>query len=455
MNIHPHQRVTTRVPRPGAHFLIVRSPRRHGAALVLAWALGACFGVHAQTATAVAPKGLEQLIHQALDRHPDIAAARAEERATQSDLEVANQQRYPKPALQLRNDKDGQLAVASLTQALWTGGRITASVNAADRRVNAASLAIEETSYHLALRVLAAWTALRQAVGRERAHTDNLALLTIYAESVGRRIAGGASAAVDGELVAARFEQARSDLSSARAARRVARAQLEQLTGTPPGGLDVEALLPKDAPPADKPISTTIPAYEQLLQDAITYSPTLRRLETEIEAQGFEVDRRRAGLFPNINLTMEHQRRHANSLRASSKDSRIAITLDYTPDAGLSVNAAISAAQARQTLQQERRASFLRDLGQQLRVDHEDYLEGQSRAASLQRTLAANQAVLASYDRLLVAGRRGWLDVLNIARDVTVAQTALLDTQVLTESASYRLQLHTGKWPLTPNKAPQ
>jgi adhesin transport system outer membrane protein len=255
--------------------------------------------------------------------------------------------------------------------------------------------------------------------------------------------------------VAARFEQARSDLSSARAARRVARAQLEQLTGTPPGGLDVEALLPKDAPSTAKPLSTTIPSYEQLLQDASAYSPTLRRLETEIEAQGFEVDRRRAGLFPNINLTMEHQRRHANSLRASSKDSRIAITLDYTPDAGLSVNAAISAAQARQTLQQERRASFLRDLGQQLRVDHEDYLEGQSRAASLQRTLAANQAVLASYDRLLVAGRRGWLDVLNIARDVTVAQTALLDTQVLTESASYRLQLHTGKWPITPNKAPE
>jgi hypothetical protein len=61
---------------------------------------------------------------------------------------------------------------------------------------------------------------------------------------------------------------------------------------------------------------------------------------------------------------------------------------------------------------------------------------------------------LASYDRLLVAGRRSWLEVLNIARDVTAAQSALLDAQVLTESAGYRLQLHTGKLLKNPTKAP-
>jgi hypothetical protein len=62
--------------------------------------------------------------------------------------------------------------------------------------------------------------------------------------------------------------------------------------------------------------------------------------------------------------------------------------------------------------------------------------------------------VLASYDRLLIAGRRGWLEVLNIARDVTATQIALLDARVLAESAGYRLRLHTGKLLQTSTKAP-
>jgi adhesin transport system outer membrane protein len=458
MNIKQIKRTPALMVRRGPHPKTHKNTTvsaYHAVALMFILTLGTPLALHAQAPNPPPGQGLEQLIYQAIERHPDVAAAHAELRATQAELDVATLQRYPRPTLQLRNDKDGQLAVASVTQPLWTGGRITATVNIAERRATAAGLAVEETGYHLAQRVLAAWTALRQAVGRERVQADNLALLTIYAESVGRRIAAGASAVVDGDLVAARLEQARSDLSGARAARRVARAQLEQLIGNTPGATDIEAQLPGEPPQENNPSDAALTlSFEQLLQDASTYSPTLRRLETEIQAQGFDVDRRRAGLFPSVNLVAEHQRRHVNSLHSRSKDSRIAITLEYAPDAGLSVNSTIAAAQERLTLQKERRESFLRDLGQQLRTDLEDYLEGQSRSLSLQRTLVANRAVLASYDRLLVAGRRSWLEVLNIARDVTAAQSALLDAQVLTESAGYRLQLHTGKLLKNPTKAP-
>jgi adhesin transport system outer membrane protein len=458
MNIRQHQLVN--FPLAQHHvFLELGVPWRRGAALALACSMGASLGAHAQTYSQTdalaTPSGLEHLIIQAIDRHPDISAARAEQLATQADLEVANQRRYPSPAMQLRNDKDGQVVVASLTQPVWTGGRLAAAVNLADRRARAASLAVQESSYHLSLRVLAAWTALRQALGRERAHVDNVALLTVYAESVGRRIAGGASAAVDGELVAARLEQAHSDLSSARAARRLARAQLVQVTDHTNGGVDIEALLPNDLHLLELPLLLpSSSSHEHLQQEATAYSPTLRRLEFEIEAMRYEVDLRRAGLLPSLHVRLEHQRRHANSPHAVSNDSRIALTMEYAPDAGLALNSAISAAQFRAGIQQDRRESYLRDFHQQLLADHEDYQEGLSRALSLQRTLAANRAVLASYDRLLIAGRRGWLEVLNIARDVTATQIALLDARVLAESAGYRLRLHTGKLLQTSTKAP-
>ena len=69
--------------------------------------------------------------------------------------------------------------------------------------------------------------------------------------------------------------------------------------------------------------------------------------------------------------------------------------------------------------------------------------------ADLQRTLKANAEVLASYERLFIAGKRGWLEVINAARELTQAQTALADVQALHLASATRLRLHAGEL-LTP-----
>jgi len=401
----------------------------------------------AENLTRAPHHGLARLIQQATQNHPDIAAARAEHRATEFEITSAHKQFYPTPAVQLRNDKDGMATVASLTQPLWTGGRLTAGLDAANRRAAAADLAISEARYNLALRVVAAWAAFRQAQGREHAQAEGVELLKIYSESVNRRILGGASAEVDRDLVAARLAQAQSDLTAAHAALRTAQAQLAQLLGHPIDTKDLNTKNPEPAQAADDVAMDKLVPLDELIKQATDFSPTLRRIDTEIETARLDVDKKRAAQWPTVNLRAEHQRRDASAISASVNDSRIMLTLDYSPDAGLSAGANIAAAQSRIVTQQEKREAARRNLTEKIQADYEEYLASRERARSIERTLAANSAVLASYDRLLVAGRRSWLDVLNIARELTLARALLADIDAQMEASRYRLRLHANALP--------
>ena len=58
------------------------------------------------------------------------------------------------------------------------------------------------------------------------------------------------------------------------------------------------------------------------------------------------------------------------------------------------------------------------------------------------------QAVFDSYARQYVAGRKGWIDVLNAVREISQSQFALADAEALLRSSGLRLWLLTGEAPL-------
>jgi adhesin transport system outer membrane protein len=64
---------------------------------------------------------------------------------------------------------------------------------------------------------------------------------------------------------------------------------------------------------------------------------------------------------------------------------------------------------------------------------------------SLRLNLTIQEETFASYNRLFLAGRRSWLDVLNVVREVTESTRALADAEVQYLVSDYRLQLQTGR----------
>lgn len=402
----------------------------------LAGLIFAC-GAAAEPVAVNTRNGIDQLITLALRNHPEIAAKRAERAAAQSEIAAARMQYWPTPSIQVLQDKGNTITALTVQQPLWAGGGLDAGLAAARSRESAARWAVDEARDDLAQRVVAAWAAWMQARGRAKALAEGIDLLGVYAESVKRRIQGGASAEVDRELVESRLAQFNGDLAAARSAERAALSRLAQLTGQP--------LRPQDLDFAQDD-ADDLPALDVLIEQAVARSPTLKRIEAEIEAAGHEVDRKRAALWPTLNLRAQHQRGEAQ-LGLSVNDTRITLALDYAPGAGLSLGANIDAAEARRQGLRESLDAARRALIDRVTTDYEEYRSSLSRKRDAERAIKASAEVLASYDRLFVAGKRSWLDVINAARDLIQARMPLADAEATRIASRTRLHLHAGDLP--------
>lgn len=396
-------------------------------------------GVYATEPITTQPHGigLAQLIAQSIQNHPSVAAAHAQLGAARADVDAARAQYYPTPTVQVLQDQGQSSTVLALQQPLWAGGRIDAGLDAAQSRANAAQVSITGAHYTLALRVTAAWTAWIQARDRAEVLDKGIALFNVYAASVGRRIAGGASGQVDRALVNARVAQTQGDLDAARSAQRNALARLAQLTGAPLRPQDLAAAVAADSD------DTAVASLDALISQSVMQSAALKRQEADIQTAQYDINQRRAALWPTLNLRVQHQRNDTSGLNTS--DNRLMLVLDYTPGAGMSAGANIDAAQARLLALRDNLDATRRDLTETITADFEEHHSSSERARSMQRTISSNAEVLASYDRLFVAGRQSWLDVMNAARELIQAQTTLVDVAAQRTAARARLRLHMGE----------
>jgi adhesin transport system outer membrane protein len=240
--------------------------------------------------------------------------------------------------------------------------------------------------------------------------------------------------------VRTRLLQAKSDLTTAKAAEQAALVQLSQTVGhilrsntlhAPKAGLTEPA----------------VPALTNLLTDAIERNASLRRIALDIATNQHETEQKRAALWPTIGLRAEHQRSNAVGGNSNSKDNRLFVVLEYTPGAGLSARMQIDAQLARTQSLSESAETAKRDLVERIAIEYQDYFAGQSRQQSLQGLLVANRDVLASYDRLFLAGKRGWLDVVNAARELMQIEVTDADLSAQQDGALYRLRLLAGEQP--------
>jgi len=380
---------------------------------------------------------LEDLLALAIQSHPEVASKRAELNSAQAGVDVARWKYFPTPSLEARRLRSGgHVTIAAVQQPVWSGGRLDAGFDAATSRVLSAYVAISDAQYVLALRITGVWQSLMQARGRVEVLDRGISLLEVYAESVRRRIKGGVSPEVDRELVESRLAQLRGDLVAARAAELSAISQLSQMVGRQ---------LHADEIRTGSDVSADLPAFDVLVDQALSRSASLRRIEAEVEAARYEVVQKRAGMWPTVAVRAEYQRNGLANLGGDANERRVMLVMDYAPGAGLAIGAEIGAAEARVVSLRENREASRRELIAKISADYEDYLSSRGRRLEILRTVKAASDVLASYDRLFIAGKRNWLDVLNAVRELTQVQSSLADIEALQAASYYRLRLHGGE----------
>jgi outer membrane protein, adhesin transport system len=361
--------------------------------------------------------------------------------ASQAEIRGANWQFFPTPSMSVEqvnasqndssyNSKDGRVLTLRLQQPLWTAGRLTAGVGRAEAGMAAAQAQMEETRQQLALRTIQAWGEWKAGQQKLDALRGSVQTHQKLVALIQRRIDGGVSALADEVLAQGRLEQTLADAMAAQSQLTAALAKLESLTGQRVADEQVSAY----SVSAVEPVGQLAP----LLDNAWVNSPTAMKLRAQVRQQELDVEIRKAQLLPEVYARAEHQQGSFTSFGPSSAN-RFFIGLSATPGAGLSALSGVDAAVARlQSLQSELDATR-RSLIEQVSLEHVSALTQAQRRLSLRSGLSSTQAMVDSWDRQFLAGRKTWVEVMNAARELAQAQTALAEVEVGYVVATWRL----------------
>ena len=382
--------------------------------------------------TQVEAWSFEQLVRHAIATHPSVLARRSSAVAAHADLRTAVWQRYPGLAVESSTEGLGDTPSATVVrvqQPLWTGGRITAGIDAASSRRDAAESMIKETTDEVTLKVITAYVEAVRQQARQEAALLNVTEHEKLLEMIDRRVMQEVSPAVDKDLAESRLYQAQNEFSLARQILDQALAQLAQLTGK----------LVKQVLDIQKNDDFHLPeSRDLLLKQALARLPTLQRLAAEEQAAAADVTSSKALWWPQAVARYDKRFGHY-------PDDQALLVIEMQPGAGLSSVSAVAAARAKQDAARQAQESALRDLSEQITVD---WNEVQGARERLRGSLLARQksaGISESYARQYTAGRKSWLDVLNAVREATYAEYAVADVTAQLHGARMRLRLLSGE----------
>lgn len=400
-------------------------------------------GVTTYAQAAVTDVQVNSLITQAIQTHPLVGSARAEQQATVEGITAAKLNLLPTPSITSGYDRENDL-VSQITvrQPLWTGGKLTANVNQAIFDDKAATERIYEQQNQVAKTTIAAWQSYITAVAMQRVYLENLEQLNDFEGMMQRRVGQGVSARIELDLVTNRILQEQNAYQAAAEQQRIAAARLEQIIGQPisqGSALSVPNLeiLVDQA----KRQST---GFEQMaFNQASFYNPTVVKEHFQIESAKQEVEAQQASRFPTIYAQYEHAYYHEDK----EDDGQLSLGLSYDPGAGFSNLALARASQARVSSLVQNQEAARRSVMENIQVQYQQFASAKDREASLIAAVAGAQIVVNSYRRQFIAGRKSWLEVLNAVREHSDYQIQLVQTRADILGAFYKLQVDFGVMP--------
>lgn len=381
----------------------------------------------AGAAKAQASWTFDQVLQSALTSHPALQGKRSAQAAARAEQDGAEWQRYPALSVESAQANNGNSGLVRIEQPLWTGGRITAGINAASSKLDAAGAALEEEKLNLTLRVIAAYTEAIRQQARQQHATSGVAEHEKLLGMIRRRVGQEVSSLTDQRLAESRMYQAVNDHSAATQALNNSLAQLTQLAGK--SVVEVSAL-------GTSELAAPV-GLHAVLSQALFYSPVLRRLTYDEEAANADIAYRRSAYMPQLVLRLEKNMGPMN-------DSRAMLVLLAQPGAGLSAMSGVDAAIAKREAVQMAREAAERDTRERVTLDWNEWAAARLRLENASQSRAMSAEVFESYTRQYVIGRKTWIDVLNAVREATQSQFALEDARAQAIAASLRLSAQSG-----------
>lgn len=381
------------------------------------------------------PSPLLDAARTALSQNPQVLSQLAELAALESELSAAKWQRAPNLSAEVlattggsnAADVDGLALNLALEQPIWAGGGIGAGVDAARAGRDVGKSTLRQIRHDLLVGVASAYFDALTAYERAKALEAGLADMAVLVASIERRVAREVSPAADLVLANSRVTQLEVDLTTAREQGEDAMLRLHQLVG--------ERVIRPVMPEGD--LSQGLPIEALAMDQVMACSPALERAGREVDLANARADVTKSALWPQLLLQLSQ-----NELTGS----RAALVLRWQSGNGLSRFASSDAAKARV----DRAIALMgqADLDARRRISGEYVLlrSSQRRAKAGFEAATAARALQESYQRQFVAGRASWLDVLNAARERTIANVSYQTARVSAQGAAARILALTCRW---------
>lgn len=387
------------------------------------------------------PETLADAIERAYRTNPTLSAARYDQRATDEELAQARallrattqvelsagydhtvagrttQAGRPLIDQLLGNtiDRNDVLARLTLDQPLWTGGRATAAIQAAEGDIRAGRAALRGSEGDLLANVISTFLDVRRDMATvEIRRTGAARLAAITAEVEARREAGELTR-TDVAQSQTQLEAARVALTSAEEQLEASRATFATLTGAPPGIL---------APPPPLPLvpNSIAAAYTTAGRN----NPELERAIANEAASRARIAQARAERSPTLSVRGTAQLAgkalpYVLDNQDQGYGGRVTLTIPLTQ--GGRVGSAIAQAEARNAADRLRVDVTERDTIEAIRA-------AWNAMAAAGRNVATQRAQLAAAQIYVEGMGEEYREGLRSTFDVLFAENSLRDTQV-------------------------
>lgn len=388
---------------------------------------------------------LTALIEQALASHPSVQNQELLVKVAKAGVDGARWQFFPTPALSVQQvganatdagyQGDSHVSTLSVTQPLWTWGRLSAGMDKAQAQALVAVAGYEESKLQLAIRVLQSYGEWFAAYRKRTAYEKGLALHERLKTQAERRMQAGQAAPIDLAFAQGRLATMEAEMDATQTQEQIGLARLSQLIGRT---LDSNALAASTPDPI--PVTTQLAV---LLGQADETSPTLARYRGQAQIQLAAMQEQKASTMPEVSFRLERQYGNFSYL-GSEPQTRAFVGFSSNFGPGLSRQSALVEASNRHAAALADIETQQRAIVEQVLTDHALLTHFETRRKALQQSADLSDQVLLSTDRQYLTGRKTWQDLMNSAREQVQPHLQLADLDASQLVASWRMALLTG-----------
>lgn len=367
---------------------------------------------------------IQDAMRLAVTTHPAVLGKNNELLAATYSLEGAKWQRYPALSAQTASptiSRQGVITTVTIDQPLWTGGRISSNINAATAKALAVQYDLEDTQQTILTKVTNAFCSMIKFQEKLSSATESVAEHQRLLELIERRANGEISPENEVTLARARLAQSKSDRLQYELSYKNAKADLEQLTG-----VRIDSLT-KPLAPTNLMLDKN--STSSLIERAINYSPTLKRLEAQRVAAEADKETKKSILWPQLSARYSHNWEAGGSDSYSVPSDTAFLALTFQPGNGLSSLSTINQAEALISSAESNKESASKDISDRIRLAINDLSSSGNEVEVFEDLVVSSTEVYESSLRQFTLGKKTWPEVLNAWRENIQAKYSLTDSR--------------------------